>query len=167
MAEPALKPLFSDIANAIREKDGSTGTIPADTFPERIRGISSEKIGLPYPLRTVFVNYKKVLKNSRCTILYPGELGNSNNKILTTGMNEFNISPGMFHLRLSNYGPTFLDASFTYSISTSSQYDCYYFFDIVNAEYRDATNYVYFYDIFLYISWENSENPVTITIEEN
>ncbi len=41
MAEPALKPLFSDIANAIREKDGSTGTIPAETFPERIRGIQT------------------------------------------------------------------------------------------------------------------------------
>ncbi len=42
MAEyTALRPLFSDIANAIREKDGSTGTIPAETFPDRIRGIQS------------------------------------------------------------------------------------------------------------------------------
>lgn len=34
-----LKPLFKDIANAIREKDGSTADIVANKFPERIRGI--------------------------------------------------------------------------------------------------------------------------------
>jgi len=37
-----LKPLFKDIANAIREKDGTTELIPsAEDFPDRIRAISS------------------------------------------------------------------------------------------------------------------------------
>lgn len=36
-----LKPLFADIADAIREKDGSAEPIPAETFPERIRAISA------------------------------------------------------------------------------------------------------------------------------
>lgn len=35
----ALRPLFTDIANAIRSKDGSSGTIPAETFPDRIKAI--------------------------------------------------------------------------------------------------------------------------------
>lgn len=35
----ALKPLFSDIASAIREKDGTGDPIPAERFPERIRAI--------------------------------------------------------------------------------------------------------------------------------
>lgn len=34
-----LRGLFSDIADAIREKDGSSGTIVADTFPDAIRAI--------------------------------------------------------------------------------------------------------------------------------
>lgn len=34
-----LRGLFSDIADAIREKDGSSGTIVADTFPAAIRAI--------------------------------------------------------------------------------------------------------------------------------
>lgn len=37
-----LKPLFKDIANAIREKDGTTELIPhASDFPARIRAIPS------------------------------------------------------------------------------------------------------------------------------
>lgn len=39
MGQQALKPLFSDIADAIREKDGGTEKIVAEDFPERIRGI--------------------------------------------------------------------------------------------------------------------------------
>lgn len=35
-----LGELFSDIAKAIRSKDGTTGSIPALTFPERIRALS-------------------------------------------------------------------------------------------------------------------------------
>lgn len=46
-----LKPLFTDIAAAIREKDESTEKIPADTFPERIRAISS----IPDGVRTINV----------------------------------------------------------------------------------------------------------------
>ena len=34
-----LKPLFKDVADAIREKDGTTGGIKAASFPERIRAI--------------------------------------------------------------------------------------------------------------------------------
>ena len=34
-----LKPLFKDIADAIREKDGATDKICAADFPERIRAI--------------------------------------------------------------------------------------------------------------------------------
>ncbi len=34
-----LRPLFQDIADAIREKDGSSGPIPASEFPARIRAI--------------------------------------------------------------------------------------------------------------------------------
>lgn len=41
-----LKPLFKDIANAIREKDGTTADIVANKFPERIRGIPSGGIQL-------------------------------------------------------------------------------------------------------------------------
>lgn len=37
-----LVSLFDDVADAIREKDGTTAGIVADTFPERIRGISAE-----------------------------------------------------------------------------------------------------------------------------
>lgn len=37
----ALATLFGDIAGAIREKDGTTGAIVANTFPARIRGIPS------------------------------------------------------------------------------------------------------------------------------
>lgn len=40
-----LKPLFKDIANAIREKDGTTADIAANKFPERIRGISAGGAG--------------------------------------------------------------------------------------------------------------------------
>ena len=36
-----LKPLFQDIADAIREKDGTTEPIVAETFPERVRAIST------------------------------------------------------------------------------------------------------------------------------
>lgn len=46
-----LKPLFADIAAAIREKDGSEGTIPAENFPERIRTIPVG--GLPEGVYTV------------------------------------------------------------------------------------------------------------------
>ena len=35
-----LGELFSEIAKAIRSKDGTTGSIPAMTFPERIRALS-------------------------------------------------------------------------------------------------------------------------------
>lgn len=35
----SLKSLFRDIANAIREQDGTTAAITASTFPERIRSI--------------------------------------------------------------------------------------------------------------------------------
>lgn len=37
----ALVPLFEDIADAIREKDGSTGNIGAESFPARIRAIQT------------------------------------------------------------------------------------------------------------------------------
>lgn len=37
----ALRDLFSDIADAIREKDGTTNDITASTFPDRIRAIKS------------------------------------------------------------------------------------------------------------------------------
>lgn len=40
-----LKPLFQDIANAIREKDGSTGKIVAEAFPSAIRALDTN--GLP------------------------------------------------------------------------------------------------------------------------
>ena len=36
-----LSALFTDIADAIREADGSTGNIVADTFPDKIRNLSS------------------------------------------------------------------------------------------------------------------------------
>lgn len=36
-----LKSLFSDIADAIREKSGAAGTIVADVFPDKIRQIPS------------------------------------------------------------------------------------------------------------------------------
>ena len=37
MAEyPALAPLFTDIANAIRSKTGETGQITANSFPDKI-----------------------------------------------------------------------------------------------------------------------------------
>lgn len=35
-----LGELFAGIANAIRLKDGTTASIPATTFPERIRALS-------------------------------------------------------------------------------------------------------------------------------
>ena len=41
-----LKPLFADIAAAIREKDGSTGTIPAEAFPARIRAAAGMPEGV-------------------------------------------------------------------------------------------------------------------------
>lgn len=37
----ALRPYLKEIADAIREKDGTTEPIPAPTFPERIRAIES------------------------------------------------------------------------------------------------------------------------------
>ena len=48
-----LKPLFKDIADAIREKDGSAEPIPAEMFPERIRSIPSG--GLPEGVHTITV----------------------------------------------------------------------------------------------------------------
>lgn len=49
-----LKPLFKDIADAIREKDGTTALIPhASDFPARIRAI--ETGGVPEGLRTISV----------------------------------------------------------------------------------------------------------------
>ena len=48
-----LKPLFKDIADAIREKDSSAEPIPAETFPERIRSIPSG--GLPEGVHTITV----------------------------------------------------------------------------------------------------------------
>lgn len=41
MAETALIPLFEDIADAIREKDGTNGNIVAENFPTRIRAIQT------------------------------------------------------------------------------------------------------------------------------
>lgn len=37
----ALEDLFGDIADAIREKDGTTGTIVANNFPARVRAIQT------------------------------------------------------------------------------------------------------------------------------
>lgn len=37
----SLQTLFTEIANAIRAKDGTTGTIAANTFPARIQAIPS------------------------------------------------------------------------------------------------------------------------------
>lgn len=37
----SLQTLFTEIADAIRAKDGTTGTIPANTFPARIQAIPS------------------------------------------------------------------------------------------------------------------------------
>jgi hypothetical protein len=48
-----LKPLFKDIADAIREKDGSAEPIPAEMFPERMRSIPSG--GLPEGVHTITV----------------------------------------------------------------------------------------------------------------
>ena len=49
-----LKPLFQDIADAIREKDGTTDEIKAADFPERIRaiqggGVTVEKLKITTP----------------------------------------------------------------------------------------------------------------------
>lgn len=41
MADISLVRLFTDIADAIRQKDGSTGTIIASEFPDRIAAIPS------------------------------------------------------------------------------------------------------------------------------
>lgn len=58
-----LKPLFKDIANAIRWKDGTTGPIAAENFPSRIRNIAGSGTGnnifqaleiLRPPIRTVY-----------------------------------------------------------------------------------------------------------------
>ena len=38
-----LSALFTDIAAALRERTGATGTIVADMFPEKIRSISSSE----------------------------------------------------------------------------------------------------------------------------
>ena len=40
MANSTLTGLFTDIADAIREKNGTSGSIPALEFPDRIRSIS-------------------------------------------------------------------------------------------------------------------------------
>lgn len=40
-----LNSLFSDIADAIRSKTGSSETIIADDFPEAIEGISAKEEG--------------------------------------------------------------------------------------------------------------------------
>ena len=45
----ALRPLFRDIAAALREKEGSGEPIPARDFPQRIRALPS----LPEDLRTI------------------------------------------------------------------------------------------------------------------
>lgn len=39
-----LQSLFSDIADAIREKKGAAGTIVADVFPDKIRSIPSSDL---------------------------------------------------------------------------------------------------------------------------
>ncbi len=46
-----LKPLFQDLANAIREKDGTAEPIVASTFPARVRAIPAG--GLPEGLRNI------------------------------------------------------------------------------------------------------------------
>lgn len=51
-----LGELFSGIANAIRSKDGTTGSIPALTFPERIRALSGGGGG-PFCQVTVMEGY--------------------------------------------------------------------------------------------------------------
>lgn len=43
MANSTLTNLFVDIADAIRDKDGTTQTIPATTFPDRIRTMSTSE----------------------------------------------------------------------------------------------------------------------------
>jgi hypothetical protein len=43
-----LTELFAAIAAAIRSKDGTTASIPATTFPERIRALSGEGGGGPF-----------------------------------------------------------------------------------------------------------------------
>ena len=44
MAEyTALAPLFTDIANAIRSKTGETGTITANSFPDKINNLQIPK----------------------------------------------------------------------------------------------------------------------------
>lgn len=44
-----LSDLFTGIANAIRTKDGSTGTIPATDFPKRIRALGASSGGAVSP----------------------------------------------------------------------------------------------------------------------
>ena len=48
-----LKPLFKDIADAIREKDGTTDGIKAASFPERIRAIPAGSGGIELESITV------------------------------------------------------------------------------------------------------------------
>ena len=52
-----LKPLLKDIADAIREKDGSASAIVANDFPERIRAIpTASKLGTPLDPVEVYKN---------------------------------------------------------------------------------------------------------------
>ena len=48
-----LVSLFSDCANAIREKDGTTESIIADDFPEHIRAIPTGGGALRYYKRNI------------------------------------------------------------------------------------------------------------------
>lgn len=94
-----LSALFTDIAGAIREVDGSTGKIVADTFPDKIRNLSSGHLYQEVANLHIIGSVEKKASTGKYLHLFPyfqsgyhGRMLTKNDAEIDLILFEFNVS---------------------------------------------------------------------------